>query len=112
MEPPWIRVVFSQLEKGIFDKLLLDTSPAKSNMTYEKQKTMRDLAEDRSVVIKQLDTSSCVVAWGKEDYIKEAEKQLQHNSVHQDVNSKEAILSYLVEKSSKVFKSLQLEVYN
>lgn len=36
MEPPWIRVVFSQLEKGIFDKLLLDTSPAKSNMTYEK----------------------------------------------------------------------------
>lgn len=47
-----------------------------------------------------------MVVWGKGDYIKEAEKQLQHNSVHQDVNSKEAILSYLVEKSSKVFKSL------
>lgn len=35
---------------------------------------------------------------GKEDYIKEAEKQFQYKSVHKDLNLKETILLDLVEK--------------
>ena len=38
---------------------------------------MRRLAEDCNIIIKKADKGSCVVLWDREDYLAEAEKQLQ-----------------------------------
>ena len=65
-------------------------------MTSEEWKALQGLAGDRSFVIRQADNGSCVL--GKEDYLKEAEKQFQYKSVHKDLNLKETILLDLVEK--------------
>ena len=37
---------------------------------------MRSLADDRSIVIKKADKGSCIVVWDRNDYLREAEKQL------------------------------------
>ena len=52
---------------------------------------------------KKADQGSCVVIWCRDDYIKEAESQLKDNTVYKDVNSKETMLSDLVDKSNKFF---------
>ena len=67
---------------------------------------MKGLADDRSIVIKKADKGSCVVVWCRDDYIKEAENQLNDNTVYKDVRFKETMLSELVDKSNKFFKSL------
>lgn len=36
---------------------------------------MRSLANDRRIVVKKADKSSCVLFWDRNDYITEAEKQ-------------------------------------
>ena len=41
---------------------------------------MRALAEDRSIVIKPADKGSCVVAWGRTDYVLEVEKYLSDSN--------------------------------
>ena len=46
---------------------------------------MRSLINDRSVVIKKADKGSCVVVWGCEGYILEAEIQLGNVTVYKDV---------------------------
>ena len=58
-----------------------------------------------SIVKKQVDKSSCVVVWCRDDYIKEVNKQLEDKTVHKDINFK-TILSEFVDKSNRIFKSL------
>ena len=36
-------------------------------MTKEEWQAMRNLVEDRSIIIKPADKGSCVVAWDRED---------------------------------------------
>ena len=43
---------------------------------------MRNLQEDRSVIIKLADRGSAVVIWDRNDYLKEAKKQLSHTSTY------------------------------
>ena len=71
-----------------------------------KDKALRDLGDDTGIFIKQADRGFLCGSLRKENYIKEAEKQLQDNSVYKNVNFKEAILSELVEKSNKLLKNL------
>ena len=42
----------------------------------------------------------------RDDHIKDANKQLEDKTVHKDINFKETILSDLVDKSNRIFKSL------
>ena len=74
---PGLEFFLNQLEKEIFCNLLTDSSPSNSNMSSEEWKALRGLADDRSIVIKKADKGSCVVVWCREDYIKEAERQLE-----------------------------------
>ena len=67
---------------------------------------LRGLADDRSIVIKQGDKGSCVVSWCRDDYVKEANKQLEDKNVYKGIDFKETILSYLVDKSNRIFNSL------
>ena len=77
-KPPWghpsLEVFLSQIEKELVE---LAESPLNySNFSKEEWQAMRSLVNDRSVVIKKADKGSCVVVWGREDYIAEAERQL------------------------------------
>ena len=56
-----------------------------------------------NIVIKQADKGYCMVAWCRDDYIKEANKQLEDKTVYKDINIKETILSDLVDKSDRIF---------
>ena len=47
-----------------------------------------------------------MVVWRRDDYIIEANKQLENKTVCKDITFKETILSDLVDKSNKLFKSL------
>ena len=53
-----------------------------SNMTSEEWKVMQSLADDRNIVIKKADKGSCEVVWDCEDYLLEAQKQLQDKNVY------------------------------
>ena len=103
---PGLELFLSQIEKDIFENLVKDSTPINSNMTKEEWDALKGLADDRSIVIKKADKGSCVVVWCRDDYIKEAENQLKHNTVYKDVNFKETMLSDLVDKSNKFFKIL------
>ena len=67
---------------------------------------MRGLAEDRNIIIKPADEGSCVVLCDREDYLAEAEKQLQDVDIFKDTDFKESDLVKLVEKSNNMFQTL------
>ena len=56
-----LELFLSQLEKEIFDGLLNDSISIPSNISKKEWNTLRGLADDRSIVIKQADKGSCVV---------------------------------------------------
>ena len=58
---------------------------------------MGSLADDRSIVIKKADKGSCIVVWDENDYLREAEKQLEDPNVYRKVAFKDKILSRLVD---------------
>ena len=78
-----------------------------SNFSKEEWQCMRLLASDRSIVIKKADKDSCVVVWNREDYIAQASKQLNDESVYKSVKFKDKILQDLAEKSNGIFKGLK-----
>ena len=67
---------------------------------------MRSLQNDRSVIIKPADKGSIVVIWDRQDYLKEAERQLSDSSIYKEVKVIEKGLVDLVDKSNKIFVNL------
>ena len=63
-----------------------------NNLTYSGRKAVYDLKNDKSIVIKSADKGSAVVVWDREDYVKEAEKQLGDGEVYEDASSDAAPL--------------------
>ena len=53
-----------------------------NNLTNSERKALYDLKNDKSIVIKSADKGSSVLVWDREDYIKEAEKQLGDAQVY------------------------------
>ena len=82
-------------------------TPRDYNLSKEECLAMRGLAEDRSIIIKSADKGSCVVFWYREDYLDEAEKQLQDVNIYEDTDFKESDLVKLVEKGNAMFQSLR-----
>ena len=78
-----------------------------SNFSKEEWQSLRSLAGDRNIVIKKADKGSCVVVWDRNDYIAEAEKQLNNKSVYENVAFKEKVLQDLAETSNNIFKNLR-----
>ena len=85
----------------------METSLGYSNFSKEKWQAMRAMANDRSIVIKNVDKGSCVVVWDRNDYIAEAEKQFRDKNIYKDINLKDKILKELADNSDKLFKSLK-----
>ena len=76
------------------------------NFGWEEWKDLRDLVDDKSIVIKGADKGSCVVIWDREDYLKEADTQLIDNKIYRDVKYTKNMLSSIVEKNNKIFQGL------
>ena len=62
---------------------------------------MCSLQNNRSVIIKPVDKGSAVVVWDRQDYLKEAERQLSDSSICKEANVTEKDLVDLVDKSRK-----------
>ena len=69
------------------------------------------MADDRSIIIKKADKGSCIVIWGRNDYLKEAEKQLIDKKACQEVSNCENILSKLAEMSNRMVSNLKKRGY-
>ena len=85
-----IEVYLSSLE----EKLMKVEVPKDkfNNLTKSERKALCDLKSDKSIVIKSADKGSAVVVWDREDYIKEAEKQLEDEQVYEEVSNDAAPL--------------------
>ena len=83
---PNLEVYLSQAENKLFS--IVDESIRYFNLSKEELVAMRSLADDRSIVIKKADTGSCIVVWNRNDYLREAEKQLKDQNVYRKVDLK------------------------
>ena len=84
----------------------------KSNLGYSNfykadWECLRLLPNDRSIVIKKADKGSFVAVLDREDYIAEASKQLNDESVYKSVKFKDKIIQDLAENSNSIFKGLK-----
>ena len=68
---------------------------------------MQTLADDGTVVIKKLDKESCDIVWDRNDYIKEAQKELNDTNVYKDVSFNHKLLEELVGTCNKLFRILK-----
>ena len=55
-------------------------------MTREERSALKALQNDTSIVIKEADKGSAVVVWDRDDYIKEANSQLQDPKVYEETS--------------------------
>ena len=60
-------------------------------------------SDDRNIIIKKVGKGFCIVIWGSNDYLLEAEKQLSYKKVSNSGN----ILSKFDRMSNKMFSSLK-----
>ena len=85
----------------------LPGKPQSYKLTKEEWQALKNLKEDRSIIIKPADKGSCVVVWDREDYLAEGYKQLNDESIYVDIkHSTDKTLSDLIEKSNNFFKRL------
>ena len=83
---PYVEVFLSQLWDDISNiKAQGSNYP---NLTKSEREALKNLSEDKSIIIKPADKGSAVVVWDREDYIKEAQKQLDDQNVYRKVKVK------------------------
>ena len=93
-----MKLFLSQVKKDLFG--ISKTTLGYSNFSKEEWQSFRSLADIRNIAIKKANKGLCVVVWDRNDYISEAEKQVNNNkSVHKNVISKKNILQDLAEAS-------------
>ena len=64
-----------------------DTKLSYYNLTKEELLVLKSLRDDTSIIIKEADKVSGVVVWDREDYLKEAEKQLDDKETYEELPS-------------------------
>ena len=79
-----IEIYLSRLEDEI---LSIDTKLKYCNLSREEFTAMNSLRDDPSIIIKSADKGSAVVVWGRDDYLKEADKQLGDKDVYEKVDA-------------------------
>ena len=97
----------SQVENELFS--IVDEPIRSSNLSKEEWVAMRSLADDRSIVIKKADKGSCIAVWDRNDYLREAEKQLKDQNVYRKLDLKDKTLSQLADCSNRFFRNLKMK---
>ena len=100
-----LELFLSQIEKELFE--VCKSNLGYSNFSKEEWQCMHLLANNKSIIIKKTDKGLCVVVWDSEDYIAEASKQLNDESVYKCVKFQDKILQDLAGKSNGIFKGLK-----
>ena len=76
-----------------------------NNLTSKERQALYDLKNDKNIVIKSADKGSAVAVWDREDYIKEAEKQLGDSDVYKEVSDdSERLISTIHKTIEKIRK--------
>ena len=70
---------------------------------------MQILAYNTTIATKKADKGYCVVVWNHNNYIKEAQKQLNDTNVYKDVCFNEKLLQELLGTSNKLFQNLKVK---
>ena len=66
---------------------------------------MYSLKDDKSIIIKGADKGAAVIVWDREDYLKEASKQLEDKEVYLEVpNDSSALVSTIFKSLKKIRK--------
>ena len=66
----------------------IDISPKRfNNLTKKERNALYNLRDDPTIIIKGADKGSAVVVWDREDYLKEASKQLEDKDVYEEVQN-------------------------
>ena len=76
-----IKLYFSRLE----EEMSIDTKLLYSNFTKEERLALNSLRDDTSIIIDEADKGSAVVVLDREDYLKEAEKQLGDKETYEEL---------------------------
>ena len=63
-----------------------------NNLTKEERNALYNFRDDPTIIIKGADKGSAVVAWDRDDYLKEASKQLEDKDVYEKVQNDPSIL--------------------
>ena len=80
-----IETYLSSLEEKLLD---IDIPKDKfNNLSKEERDALYSLKNDNTIVIKGADKGSAVVVWDREDYLKEAHKQLSDEEVYEEVTN-------------------------
>ena len=98
-----IETYLSCLEERLLDIEI----PSKrfNNLTKDERNAMYSLKDDKSIIIKGADKGSVVIVWDREDYIKEATKQLEDKEVYMEVpNDSSALVSTIFKSLEKIRK--------
>ena len=96
-----IETYLSCLEERLLDIEI----PSKrfNNLAKDERNAMYSLKDDKSIIIKGADKGSAV--WDREDYIKEATKQLEDKEVYMEVpNDSSALVSTIFKSLEKIRK--------
>ena len=76
-----------------------------NNLTREEWRALYDLKNDKNIVIKIAFKGSAVVVWDREDYIKEAKKQLGDKDIYEEVcNDPGPLIRTIHEAIEKIWK--------
>ena len=102
---PALEMFLSQTEKDILS--ILPVKATNYNLSKEKYLTMHSLQNDRSAVIKPADKGFAVVVWERNDYLKEAERQLSDGKTSEEIRITEKDQVELVEKGNDLFSNLR-----
>ena len=90
------------------DERLLDieiSSKRLNNLTKDERNAMYCLKDDKSIIIKGAEKGATVIVWDREDYLKEASKQLKDKEVYLNVlNDSSALVSTIFKSLEKIKK--------
>ena len=104
---PNLEVFLSQVEIDLFS--IADEPIRYSNLSKEEWIAIRSLADDKLIAIKKAGKGSCIVVWNKNDYLREAEKELEDQNMYRKVALKDKILSELVDCHNRFLKNLKVK---
>ena len=75
-----------------------------NDLTREERSVLYNLKNDKNIVIKCADKGSTVVVWDRDDYIKEAEKQLGDKEIYEEVcNDPKPLISTIHNAIEKIW---------
>ena len=76
-----------------------------NNLTKGERDALYNLENDKTIVIKSADKGSAVVAWDREDYIKEADNQLGDTNIYEEVpNDPKPLMNIILSTLQKIRK--------